>query len=283
MGAETDGTLGLIAGEGSLPLAVTRAARERGRRVVAIAFHDSTDRRLDAEAAQVTWLHPGEVEAALEVLRAAGVRQAVLAGKVDKATLVAEPAALRPDAAARELIGALRDRRDDSILAALAKLLEARGIRLLPQAALVPELLAGEGPLGRERPDPAQRADVAFGWPIARAIAALDVGQTVVVKDGAVLAVEAIEGTDAAIRRAGAIAAGACVIKLAKPQQDPRFDVPAVGPGTVAALVEARARVLAVEAGRTLVLERQAMVEAADSHGIALLGIAPKPAGAGSW
>ncbi len=107
-------------------------------------------------------------------------------------------------------------------------------------------------------------------------------GQTVVVKDGAVLAVEAIEGTDAAIRRAGTIAPGACVIKLAKPQQDPRFDVPAVGPGTVAALVEARARVLAVEAGHTLVLERQAMVEAADSHGIALLGIAPKPAGAGS-
>jgi len=102
-----------------------------------------------------------------------------------------------------------------------------------------------------------------------------------VVKDGAVLAVEAIDGTDATIRRAGAIAAGACVIKLAKPQQDPRFDVPAVGPATVAALVEARARVLAVEAGRTLLLEREAMTAAADAHGIALLGIAPEPAGAG--
>ena len=276
MQAEADGALGLIAGEGSLPLAVSKAARDRGRRVVAIAFHEGTDRRLDAEAAQVTWLHPGEVEAALEALRAAGVREAVLAGKVHKAALFASPPALRADAAARELVGALRDRRDDSILAALAALLEGRGIRLLPQAALVPELLAGEGPLGCERPSPAQEADVAFGWPIARAIADLDVGQTVVVKDGAVLAVEAIEGTDAAIRRAGAIAPGACVIKVAKPRQDPRFDVPAIGLGTVVALVEARARVLAVEAGHTLVLEREAMIEAADFHGIALLGLAPE-------
>lgn len=281
MCADAGVALGLIAGGGSLPLAVTRAAREHGRRVVAIAFHAGTDRRLDAEASQVTWLHPGELEVALETLCAAGVREAVLAGSVDKATLYAGPEVLRLDAAASELIATLRDRRDDSILAALAQLLEGRGIRLLPQAELVPELLAGEGPLGRERPDAAQRADVAFGWPIARAIAALDVGQTVVVKDGAVLAVEAIEGTDATIRRAGAIAPGACVIKLAKPQQDPRFDVPAVGPATVAALVEARVRVLAVEAGRTLVLDREAMIETADAHGIALLGVATEPAHAG--
>ena len=199
--------LGLIAGRGSLPLEVARSARGRGRPVAAVAFHGQTDPKL-AEEAEITWLHPGEVGAALAALRGAGAREAVMAGKVPKAGLYdgpAGPAALRPDAEALALFSRLRDRRDDSILAALAGLLEERGIRLLGQAELVPGLVGGEGPLGRTELGPEQRADVAFGFPIAKTIAGLDIGQTVVVKDGAVLAVEAIEGTDAAIRRAGRI------------------------------------------------------------------------------
>jgi DUF1009 family protein len=265
--------LGLIAGGGALPLAVAHSARSRGRRVAAIAFRQQTDPRLE-QGAEVTWLDPGQVGSALAALRAAGVREAVMAGKVPKSGLYAGPAALRPDAEARALLASLRDRRDDSILAALADFLEQRGIRLLPQAQLVPELLAGEGPLGRSEPGPAQRADLAFGFPIAKAIAGLDIGQTVVVKERAVLAVEAIEGTDAAIRRAGRIAPGACVVKVAKPKQDPRFDVPAVGPETLAAMLEAKAALLAFEADHTLVLERDALVQAADAHGIALVGVA---------
>jgi DUF1009 family protein len=275
------GVLGLIAGRGSLPLEVARCARGRGRPVAAIAFHGQTDPKLEAEA-QITWLHPGEMGAALAALRGAGVREAVLAGKVPKAGLYAGPAALRPDADALALLSRLRDRRDDSILAALADWLEERGIRLLGQAELVPGLLGGEGPHGRTGLGPEQRADVAFGFPIAKTIAGLDIGQTVVVKDGAVLAVEAIEGTDAAIRRAGRIGPGACVVKVAKPRQDPRFDLPAIGPDTLAAMLEAKASALAFEAGRTLVLERAALLRAADEHGIALVGVAAErlPAGA---
>ena len=267
--------LGLIAGRGSLPLEVARSARGRGRPVAAIGFHGQTDPRL-AEEAEITWLHPGEVGAALAALRGSGVSEAVMAGKVPKAGLYADPAALRPDAEALALLSSLRDRRDDSILAALADWLEERGIRLLGQAELVPGLVGGEGPLGRTALGPKQRADVAFGFPIAKTIADLDIGQTVVVKDGAVLAVEAIEGTDAAIRRAGQVGEGACVVKVAKPRQDPRFDVPAIGPDTLAAMLEAKASALAFEAGRTLVLERAALVRAADGHGIALVGVAAK-------
>jgi DUF1009 family protein len=266
--------LGLIAGEGRLPLEVARSARRRGLRVAVVAFRGLADPGIDAEAAEVSWLHPGEVGAAVGALRSAGARRAVMAGKVSKETLFRDPGSLRLDAQAVRLIGQLADRRDDSILGLVAEFLEEQGIRLMPQADLVPELLAGEGTLGHREPTPAQLSDLAFGWNIAKAIGELDIGQTVVVKDRAVLAVEAVEGTDAAILRGGAIGEGACVVKVAKPNQDPRFDLPAIGPDTISTLVEARAGMLAVEAGQTLVLDRERVVEGADAHGIALLGVA---------
>lgn len=241
--------------------------------MAAIGFPGLTDPRLE-RGAEVTWLQPGEVGAALAALKSAGVHEAVMAGKVPKMGLVGGTQPLEPDAEALRLLARLADRRDDSILNAVADFLEERGIRLLPQTDLVSELLAGEGVLGSIEPSDAQRADVDFGLPMAKVVAGLDVGQTVIVKDRAVLAVEAIEGTDAAIRRAGAIAPGGVVIKVAKPTQDPRFDVPAVGPDTLAAMLDAGATVLAVEADCTLILERPALVEAADAAGIALLGVA---------
>lgn len=264
--------LGLVAGQGALPLRAARSARENGRNVVAIGFPGRTDPALDAHA-DVTWLHPGEVGAALGVLREAGVREAGMLGKVPKAALVADFDALRPDADALRLLAGLRDRRDDSILGAVADFLEKNGIRLLPQSDLLPDLVGGVGVLGGVEPTAADRADVAFGFGIAKVLAGLDVGQTVVVKDGAVLAVEAIEGTDAAIRRAGEIAPGACVVKVAKPSQDPRFDVPTIGPDTLATLRDAKAALLAYEAGRTLVLDRDDLALEADSYGIALFGV----------
>jgi DUF1009 family protein len=265
--------LGLIAGMGTFPLDIARSARRRGRDVVAIAYHRHTDPRIEAAASAVTWLHPGEVAAAVEALCAAGVRDAVLAGKVPKAALCADPEGLRLDADASRILARLPARGDAALLAAVADHLEGSGIRLLDQAELVPELLAGEGPLGRARPTAAQAADIAFAWPIAKAVAALDIGQTVVVKDRMVLAVEAIEGTDAAILRAGGIASGACAVKVAGPKRDPRFDLPAVGPETARALIAAGAAALAFEAGRTVVLDRDALVAAADARGIALVGV----------
>lgn len=273
MAATAPVPLGLIAGRGELPLEVLREARRRGRPVVALAFHEQTDPGLDA-ADTVRWLHPGEVGSGVAVLLDSGVREAVMVGKVPKVDLVANRGALRLDEDALALLQGLADRQDDSILGALADFAEARGIRLLPQADWLGPLIGAEGVQGRVAPSEAQRRDLAFALPLAKAIAGLDIGQTVAVKDGAVLAVEAIEGTDEAIRRAGAIASGACVVKVAKPSQDPRFDVPTVGPETLAALVEAKASVLAYEAGCTLVLKRERVVAQADAEGIAVVGLA---------
>jgi DUF1009 family protein len=270
----SDPVLGLIAGQGAFPLALARSARRAGRRVACVAFRDLTDPRIAAEVADLTWIHPGEVAQGIAAFRAAHVRDAVMAGRVPKAALFRDPDALHLDGQALALMERLGDRRDDTILGMVAAHLESLGIHLLPQWAPAPELLAPEGRLGARDLSPGERADVEFGLPIARRMGALDIGQVVVVKDRAVLAVEAIEGTNAAIRRAGAFATGACVIKVAKPQQDPRFDVPAVGAGTLAALLEARAAVLAIEAGATVVLEREELLRGADAHGIAVIGVA---------
>ncbi len=267
--------LGLIAGQGALPLEIARAARRRGAEVFAVALEGFASPALEAETAQLYWFKAGQVAEALRALQQSGAREVVLAGKVPKAALFsqAEAAGWALDARATAELSALSDRRDSSILARVVSGLEAAGLRVLPQAELIPELLAQPGPLGRIAPTAAQQRDIEAGVPIARALAGFDVGQTLVIKHGAVLAVEAIEGTDAAIRRAGHFAAEATVIKVARPQQDPRFDLPAIGPETLDALVAAGARCLAVEAGRTLVLERARLCQRADQSGIALVGV----------
>ncbi len=265
--------LGLIAGRGRFPLDVARAARDRGRNVEAIAFHGQTDPRIEAAATHVTWLHLGEVDRAVGSLLAAGVKDAVMVGKVPKLVMYDSQHELELDERATRLIGLLADRKDDSILALVADHLESQGIRLLGQAELVPELLAGAGPLGASLGTFGVAADIEFGWPIAKAIAGLDIGQTLVVRDRAVLAVEAIDGTDAAIERAGKLAAGACVIKVAKPFQDARFDLPAIGLRTIETLLAARAAALAFEAHTTVVLDRKEVIELADANEIALIGI----------
>jgi hypothetical protein len=266
--------LGLIAGRGRLPLEIARAARRSGLDVAAVAFHGDTDPRLAEAVDRITWLHLGELGALLGALQAAGVCDVVMAGKILKTNLYGDLASLKPDARAIALIAGLRDRSDDAILGAIADALASEGLVLRPQAELVPELLAEAGVLGRIVPGEAQRRDAAFGWRIAKALGEVDVGQTVVVRERAVMALEAIEGTDAAIRRGAALGGpGVTVVKVSKPRQDPRFDLPAVGPDTIEILAEGKAAALAVEAGRTLVVDRARVLELADAHGIALLGI----------
>jgi hypothetical protein len=244
---------------------------------VAVALTGQADPALEAEVPALHWLYPGEVDRIVATLRAAGVREAVLAGKLSKLTLD-DPAALRPDAVALTLLRRLSDRHDASILSGVAEHLAEQGIRLLPQAELVPELVATAGPYGRVAASREQLADLAFGWPLAKAVAALGIGQTLVVRARAVIAVEAIEGTDAAILRAGRLGPGASVLKVAKRTQDPRFDLPVIGEGTLRTLVEAKAGLLAFEAGATLVLAREQVAALADAHGIALVGVAEPPA-----
>jgi hypothetical protein len=271
------GSLGLIAGAGRFPIEVARGARREGRLVLAIAFHGWTDPAIAAEVGSVKWLRVGQVEAAVDTMLAAGVREAVMAGKVPKIALLEQPETLRLDASAAALLRGLRDQRDVSILRSVADYLACRGIQLRGQLEFVPHLLARPGPLGRVKPTPEAEADIRFGWSIAKNVAGLDIGQTVVVKDRAVLAVEAIEGTDEAVRRAGSLTAGACVVKVARRDCDLRFDLPAIGHDTASALVKARINTLAFEVDRTVVIDREKFVEAADEHGVALLGIQGEP------
>jgi DUF1009 family protein len=242
--------------------------------VAAVALRRLSDPVLEAEVDALTWLYLGELNRIFEFFRDAGVEEVVMAGKVPKTFLWKDPSAVRPDERALALIKDLADRRDDSILGSVAQAIEEEGFTLRGQADLAPELWAPVGPIGRIPLTEEQRRDIAFGWPIAKAIGDLDIGQTVVVRGCAVLALEAIEGTDAAIRRGCALGEkGACVVKVAKPGQDPRFDVPTVGPDTLATLAECDAGVLAVEAGRTVILDREAVARGADEHGISVVGI----------
>ncbi|MEM7408989.1 MAG: UDP-2,3-diacylglucosamine diphosphatase LpxI [Myxococcota bacterium] len=268
-----DAVLGLIAGQGVFPLEAARGAQQSGLRVVCVALRDQTDPRIEDAADDVTWIYPGEVGKGLEAFKAAGVREVVMAGKVTKSDLFQDPDALRFDAQASDLMGQLTDRKDDTILGKLADFLKVLGLELLPQYAHAPELLVGKGVLTKTEPTEAQWDDIRFGFPIAKTMGELDIGQTVVVRDRAVMAVEAIEGTDATIRRAGTIAEKTCVVKVAKPSQDPRFDVPTIGPATVATLAEAGVAVLAFEAGSTVVLERDVVARDADAQGIAIVAV----------
>ncbi len=270
------GPLGLIAGAGVLPRMIARSARARGERVVAVAYEGFADPGLRDEVDRIERLPVGQVEALVAWLRGQGVRRAGLAGRVPKEELFRDLSRLQLDDTAKALLAALPDRRDHSILGVLADLLGRRGIELLPQNALVPEAVAAEGHLAGPAPGAPLLADLAFAWPIARQVAALQIGQTVVVKGACVLAVEAVEGTDAAIRRGSELGGGgALVVKVARPGHDPRFDLPAVGPATFELLAAHRAVGLAVEAGSTLLLERERSLELAREAGISVVGVAP--------
>ena len=272
-------TLGLLAGSGRLPAELAASARRAGWRVVAIGLVELADPQLASQVDLFEWAHVGDFGRVFEVLAAAGARDVVLAGKVPKTFLWQRPDAVRPDARAVAALARLRDRKDDSLLGAVVQVIEAEGLRVRSQLELAPDLCAAAGVLGKVRPTPDQEQDIAFGWPIAKAIGALDVGQSVVVQGKAVLALEAVEGTDRAIERGIALAEpgrGVVLVKVAKPEQDPRFDVPTVGLVTLRTLAKGGAGALAVEAGLTLVLEREALVAEADAAGIALLGVDAK-------
>jgi hypothetical protein len=268
--------LGLIAGAGRFPLLLAREARAAGLSVAAVALHGLTDPGLEAEVDAATWLHVGELEALVRTFRAGGVRDVVFAGAVPRTFVTEHPELLRPDSRALALVSRLADRKDDSILDAIAGFVEEQGFVLRGQAELVPALVAEPGVLGRVAPDARALSDLAFGWPIALAIGDLGVGQTILVRDRVVLAVEAVEGTDEAIRRAGRLGApGACMLKVARPRQDLRSDLPAVGPHTIERLAEARASLVAVQAGAALLLDRDDLLAKADAAGIAVVGVLP--------
>lgn len=265
--------VGLLAGNGRLPVALARAAGRMGRQVVAVALTPHVDREL-AEAVSALHAVPAtQWQRILELLLAAGVEDLYAVGKVPKTILLTQ----RLDERSRSMLGAIARRNDDSVMQAYARDLELHGMRMRPQTELLADLLAPAGPLTRTETTPDQQADIAYGYALAKRMGDLDVGQTVVVKHGCVLAVEAIEGTDDAIRRGTQLGgAGSVVVKVAKPNQDPRFDVPTIGVDTVTVLAEVSAAVLAVEAGRTFVVDRAQAVRVAEAAGISIVGIGPQ-------
>jgi UDP-2,3-diacylglucosamine hydrolase len=267
--------LGLIAGNGRFPFLVLDAARGAGHAVTVIAIKEEAFPELEAAAAkepaaQVHRISLGQLGKCISVLKAAGVDQAVMAGQVKHTKLFAD---IVPDLTLMGVLMRLKSRNTDALISGVADVLRDHGITLVDSTALLAPLLARGGVLTRRAPGDDEARDLELGYRIADAIAALDIGQAVAVKGGAVVGVEAMEGTDALIARAGQLAGpGVVIVKVAKPNQDMRFDVPVVGIATISALAAARATLLSVDAGKTLMIDGDAVVAAADAAGIAIVG-----------
>jgi UDP-2,3-diacylglucosamine hydrolase len=274
--------IGLIAGNGSFPFLVLDAARRLGHEITIIAVKEEASPELDAAAARepragIVWLSLGQLSACLDALKAAGATHAVMAGQVKHVKIFS---GILPDRLLLSVLLRLRSKNTDALISAVADVMRDHGIELLDSTAFLTPLLARPGLIASRSPTDAEQADLAFGYRMADRVAGLDIGQTLVVKDAAVVAVEAMEGTDAVIARAGSLAGpGTRVVKVAKPGQDMRFDVPVVGLSTIHAMQAAGASALSVDAGRTLVFDLQQFIEAADQAGIAVVGRA-RPADA---
>ena len=285
-------TLGLIAGNGRFPFLLLDAARAEGHSVVVAAIKEETDPEMDARAAgdsgvTVHWLSLGELSKLIDMFQKAGVTKAVMAGQVKHKQIFS---AIRPDWRLAKLLMNLRTRSTDALLGAVAKVLGDEGIELISSTSFLEPLLAQEGVLTQRAPDEDERKNIEYGLGVAKAVAGFDIGQTVVVAAQACVAVEAMEGTDATIERAGRLmrslddsAEGDAaaepsildrkltVVKVAKPNQDMRFDVPVIGIATIEAMVRAGASCLSVEAGRTLLFDREALLARANDAAVTIV------------
>ncbi len=272
--------LGLLAGNGRFPFLVLEAARSLGHDITIIAVKEEADADLEAAAAAPTpvpihRVSLGHLGTCLQILQQAGVTHAVMAGQVKHTKIFG----VMPDLTFMSLLAKLTARNTDALIGAVADVMRDRGIELIDSTALLTPLLAEAGVMSARRPTAAETASLTFGYRMADTIAGLDIGQTIAVKDSAVVAVEAMEGTDAVIARAGDLAGpGVVLVKVAKPRQDMRFDVPIVGVPTIQAMARAGARVLSLDAGKALMFDKAAMIVAADAAGIAIVGRA-LPAG----
>src|SRR5713101_1436550 len=262
--------LGLIAGNGVFPLEVARCAKSRGIKIVAIAHLNESDPELDSIADEVTWIKVGELQKIIDVFKNAGVSEAAMAGGISRVRL---RDSFAPDARALKMLANVGRFSDDAVLGGIAREVEAEGIKMIDPVPMIEHWLARPGLCAGPEPTPAQIRDLDLAFAVARNMGQFDIGQTVAVRDGVVAAVEAIEGTDAALRRAASIAgAGLVVAKAAKPGQDLRFDRPAIGPATVELLSELGATLIGVETHQALVLERERTLERARTLNVTLYG-----------
>jgi DUF1009 family protein len=265
---------GLIAGNGRFPFLVLEGARSQGIEMAVIALKEEASPELEKVAKRLHWVSLGELSKAIELMQSEGVKQAVMAGQVKHNKIFSS---IRPDWKLAKLLFSLPRKNTDSLIGAVAKVLEDEGIRLVDSTLFLKPLVPEAGVLTRRAPNAEEAADMEYGLQVARQIAGMDIGQTVVIADRACVAVEAMEGTDETIARAARFAQGKklVVVKVSKPGQDMRFDVPVVGLPTVESMKQAGATALAIDATRTLLFDREKIVELADAVGIAIQAFAP--------
>jgi UDP-2,3-diacylglucosamine hydrolase len=263
--------IGIIAGGGQFPLLFIEAARKAGRKIYVVAHRSETDELVAQAADEACWVKLGQLGKIIKFFKHNLVGETVFLGTITKTQIFRD---VMPDIKALTLWNKIDTKQDDAILRAVARALEEEGVKVLESTLYLEHLSFPKGVLTRKKPSKAQRRDIEFGWRNARAIGKLDIGQCVVVRDCSVVAVEAIEGTDAAIMRGGALAKEeAVVVKLRKPNQDFRFDLPATGTTTIETIRQVKGAVLAVEAGQSLLFDRAQMIEAANRSGIVVVGI----------
>lgn len=263
--------LGLIAGNGKFPLIFAEQARKEGYALVAVAHRGETLKELEGLIENVTWIYVGQLGKMIRTFLRAGITEAVMAGGIHKVKFLEN---FRPDLRGAKFLARMKSKDDDALLRGVAEELESDGIKVLDSTLCLSQIVAAEGVLTKRTPRAVEWEDVRFGFRVAKEVGRLGIGQTVVVKKQIVVAVEALEGTDAAIERGGTLArSGFVAVKVSKPQQDLRFDVPAVGIETIRRLHEVGGTVLAVEAGKTILLEKDALLEEAESLGISVVAL----------
>ena len=264
--------IGLLAGAGKLPVMFANAAMELGYEVYAVALLDETDETLKDVATNYKKISIGQLDALIRHLKENDVVSVTMLGKVTKELLFNNK--VQPDAAMTRLIMTLPNRNDDTVMLAFINELQNAGMKAMDQTELIKKLMPPKGSITKSEPTESEKADIEFGFKVAKELGRLDIGQTVVVKNLAVMALEAIEGTDACILRGGELAkGGAVVVKVAKPKQDNRFDVPTVGLKTIESMIKAKAKVLAIEAGETLLVEKEKVAHLAEANGITITAV----------
>jgi DUF1009 family protein len=265
---------GLIAGNGRFPFLVLEGARSQGIDMAVIALKEEASPELENAAKRLHWVSLGDLSKAIEVMHREGVTQAVMAGQVKHNKIFS---AIRPDWKLAKLLFSLPRKNTDALIGAVARVLEGEGIQLVDSTIFLKPLVPEPGVLTRRAPNEHEAADIAYGLGVARQIALMDIGQTVVIADRACVAVEAMEGTDETISRAARLAGGKplVVVKVSKPKQDMRFDVPVVGLPTIEQMKKSGATALAVDAGRTLLFDRAELTQQADAAGITIQAVSP--------
>ncbi len=263
-----DEKIGLIAGNGQFPILFSKAALEKGFRVYTTAYINEAEHALETLSEKILWLHLGQIKLLMKFFKQNQIKRAVMLGGVRKTKLFTD---VKPDMKAISIIAGMRHTHDDAIMRAFADSLEKEGIKIEESTFLLPDLLVKEGVWTKRKPSRSEKKDIALGLSVAREIGSLDIGQSVVVGGGSILAVEAIDGTDATIERGGRLGRGeAVLVKVCKPNQDFRFDVPSVGVKTIETMKYSSVRVLAIEAGRTVAFDRSEMIRLADENDITI-------------